>query len=99
MNAPVNAADLAADRDLAQDLIRQRYRRDDLAPPVAWNEALEVILSHRSVRAFLRQPLAEGTLETLVAAAQSKSRPARRGSRPLRETRSTSRRRRSFWCG
>jgi nitroreductase len=73
MNAPVNAADLAADRDLAQDLIRQRYRRDDLAPPVAWNEALEVILSHRSVRAFLRQPLAEGTLETLVAAAQSAS--------------------------
>jgi nitroreductase len=73
MNAPVKAADLATDGDLARDLIRQRYRRDDLAPPVALNETLEVILSHRSIRAFLPRPLAEGTLETLIAAAQSAS--------------------------
>jgi nitroreductase len=71
VNALVKRGDLAADEDPAQDLIRQRYRSDDVAPPVAWNETLEVILSHRSVRAFLPQPLADGALETLVAAAQS----------------------------
>lgn len=48
-----------------------RYRRDDTPPPVGWNEALEVIISHRSVRAYLPDALPEGTIETLVTAAQS----------------------------
>jgi len=48
--------------------------RDSAAPvPLAWNPVLETLLSHRSVRAFTGQTLAEGTLETLVAAAQSAS--------------------------
>jgi nitroreductase len=61
----------AAPEDQARQLVRQRYRRDDAPAPAAWNETLGVILNHRSVRAFLPDPLAQGTLETLVAAAQS----------------------------
>jgi nitroreductase len=73
MNAPVQtkSANLPIAKDLARELIRQRYRRKDTPDPVAWNETLEVILSHRSVRAFLPDALADGTLETLIAAAQS----------------------------
>jgi nitroreductase len=37
----------------------------------ATNPVLETLLGHRSIRAFTGAPLAEGTLETLVAAAQS----------------------------
>jgi nitroreductase len=40
-----------------------------VAPPV--NAALEAMLGHRSVRAYLPDALPAGTLETLVAAAQS----------------------------
>ncbi|MBS7544264.1 NADPH-dependent oxidoreductase [Ancylobacter oerskovii] len=36
-----------------------------------WSETLSVLLGHRSVRAFSAEPLAEGTLEVLLAAAQS----------------------------
>lgn len=39
--------------------------------PPAWNETLDVLLTHRSVRRFLPDALAPGTLEALVAAAQS----------------------------
>ncbi len=52
--------------------LRQRYRAD-VPGIVALNETLEVLLSHRSVRAYLPEKLPEGTLETLVAAAQSAS--------------------------
>jgi nitroreductase len=60
------------DRDLAAaDRVRARYRRDDAPLPPAWNETLDVLLAHRSVRAFRRNPLPVGTIETLVSAAQS----------------------------
>ncbi len=36
-----------------------------------WNAILATMLAHRSVRAFTNQPLPQGTVETLVAAAQS----------------------------
>lgn len=42
----------------------------DIAPP-AWNETLDVLLSHRSVRRFRPEAIPPGTVETLVAAAQS----------------------------
>jgi nitroreductase len=73
MNAPAQTkpATLPIAKDLARELVLQRYRRNDTPGPVAWNETLEVILSHRSVRAFRPDALAEETLETLVAAAQS----------------------------
>jgi nitroreductase len=41
------------------------------APPAAPNAVLQALLAHRSVRAFDPAPLDEGTLEWLVAAAQS----------------------------
>ena len=56
---------------MARELIRQRYRRGDAPQPRQWNETLDVLLSHRSVRAFLPDALPKGTVETLVAAAQS----------------------------
>lgn len=57
----------------AADLLRERYRLDETPAPDAWNETLEVLLSHRSVRAYLPDPVPEGVLETLIAAAQSAS--------------------------
>lgn len=56
----------------ADDLLQQRYR-DGAAPAGPWNEVMATIIGHRSVRAFLPTPLPEGTLERLVAAAQSAS--------------------------
>jgi len=50
-----------------------RYRRDDSPKPTQWNETLDLLLAHRSHRAFLPQPLPEGALETIIAAAQSAS--------------------------
>ena len=38
-----------------------------------WNDVIATLLSHRSVRGFLTDALPPGTLETLVAAAQSAS--------------------------
>lgn len=51
-------------------LLRQRYR-DFAPPPGSWNAVVDLLLSHRSVRAYRPDPLPPGTLETLVAAAQS----------------------------
>jgi nitroreductase len=36
-----------------------------------WNDTLQTLLTHRSVRAYGNQSLPDGTLETLIAAAQS----------------------------
>ncbi|QJU58787.1 NADPH-dependent oxidoreductase [Sphingomonas sp. AP4-R1] len=47
-----------------------RYRHD-LDLPVAWNETLDTILSHRSVRAYAPDPVPDGAIELAVAAAQS----------------------------
>ncbi|HEV7268339.1 MAG TPA: NADPH-dependent oxidoreductase [Falsiroseomonas sp.] len=51
--------------------VAARYGGDapDVAAPA--NQVLDTLLGHRSIRAFLPDPLAEGVLETLVAAAQS----------------------------
>ena len=57
----------------AHTLLSRRNRDAALAPPGQWNEVLETILNHRSVRAFLPRALPEGTLELLIAAAQSAS--------------------------
>jgi nitroreductase len=53
-------------------LIEARYR-DGAVASGPWNEILATILAHRSVRAYLPDPLPPGTLETLIAAAQSAS--------------------------
>jgi nitroreductase len=57
----------------AHTLLSRRNRDGALDAPQQWNEVLDIILNHRSVRAFLPRPLPDGTLELLVAAAQSAS--------------------------
>lgn len=53
--------------------IAARYGATEANIPLAWNDTMELLLSHRSVRGFLSDPLPTGTLEALVAAAQSAS--------------------------
>jgi nitroreductase len=52
---------------------QQRYRSAEVDPPLILNPVIERLLAHRSVRAYLDRPLTAGTLETLLAAAQSAS--------------------------
>ncbi|HMK90961.1 MAG TPA: NADPH-dependent oxidoreductase [Methylocystis sp.] len=65
--------DKASESERAAAAIFARYRRNDAPRPVEWNETLDIILRHRSHRAFLPEKLPEGALETIVAAAQSAS--------------------------
>jgi nitroreductase len=48
-----------------------RYGADALPAAGPWNDTLELLLRHRSVRGYRTDPLPPGTLETLIAAAQS----------------------------
>ena len=48
-----------------------RYGADALPVAGPWNETIASILNHRSVRGYQPTPVPPGTLETLVAAAQS----------------------------
>ena len=59
--------------DAALDLLKLRNRAPDALPPAQWNETLQTILSHRSVRGFLPEPVSDAQLELLLAAAQSAS--------------------------
>lgn len=53
------------------ELLRLRYGGSDFNTSVDWGSCLTTLLSHRSIRAYLPQPLPSGTLELIVAAAQS----------------------------
>ncbi len=65
MNVPVTQT-VPAD---AAEAVAKRYGQ---AVPVGhWNPVLASLLDHRSVRAYLPDPLQPGTVETLVAAASS----------------------------
>lgn len=67
----VNLADPRADEaDRRGDRLFDRYRQD-LDLNTAWNETLDTVLAHRSVRAYTSDPVPEGTIELGVAAAQS----------------------------
>lgn len=57
----------------AQAKLAARYGAPNISALQQWNDTIDQLLEHRSVRAFTDQPLPEGTLETLVAAAQSAS--------------------------
>jgi nitroreductase len=48
-----------------------RYGAAPAPPPGPWNDTIALLMQHRSVRAYFPDPLPEGTLETLIAAAQS----------------------------
>src|SRR6202161_1362620 len=68
-------ADMARQQDTpARDRLWARYRDEEFAnrlSSVPWNDALDTIMSHRSVRTYRDEPLPPGTLELLIAAAQS----------------------------
>jgi nitroreductase len=53
------------------DSLALRYGEDSIPAAGPWNDHLGVLLSHRSVRGYRPDALPAGTLETLVAAAQS----------------------------
>lgn len=56
----------------AGQAVARRYR----APAATfqhWNDTLEILISHRSIRRYTVDPLPEGSLDLLVAAAQSAS--------------------------
>jgi nitroreductase len=54
-----------------RDRIDARYRDPEAPDDIIDNTILAHLLDHRSVRAYLPDPLPAGTIETLVAAAQS----------------------------
>ncbi|MGW5152440.1 nitroreductase family protein [Rhodococcus koreensis] len=56
-----------------EELLNDRYGDQPKPKQMIWNDHVERLLAHRSVRNFLSEPLPEGALETLVAAAQSAS--------------------------
>ncbi|MBC8076718.1 MAG: NADPH-dependent oxidoreductase [Chloroflexales bacterium] len=55
------------------DALRARYGAGDAPAQLAVNDVVLALLAHRSVRAYRDAPLPAGTLEALVAAAQSAS--------------------------
>ena len=70
VKTPVSATPVGCDVTAS---IAARYGAAEANVPLAWNDTMDVLLSHRSVRGFLSDPLPSGTLEALVAAAQSAS--------------------------
>ncbi len=56
---------------LPNDPARARYGGTLPLPLLERTDVIEAMLRHRSTRAYSKQPLAPGTVETLVAAAQS----------------------------
>ena len=55
----------------AADSLALRYGADAAQAAGPWNEHISLLLSHRSVRGYRPDALPTGTLETLIAAAQS----------------------------
>ena len=55
------------------ELLARRYGINSIPENIIWNEHIETLLQHRSVRKFLPDALPYGTIETMVASAQSAS--------------------------
>lgn len=51
--------------------LAERYGPDAMPQAGPWNEVIDSLLTHRSVRGYRPDALPKGTLETLIAAAQS----------------------------
>jgi nitroreductase len=57
----------------SQELFRSRYGDAARLAPAAWTPVIEAQLNHRSVRAYLPDPVSDDQLEAIIAAAQSAS--------------------------
>ena len=53
------------------ELLAARYGANAIPAAGPWNDTIAVLLQHRSIRGYRSDPLPPGTLETLIAAAQS----------------------------
>ncbi len=53
------------------EALEKRYGAGAVPAAGPWNEHIELLLSHRSIRGYRPDDLPQGTLETLIAAAQS----------------------------
>jgi nitroreductase len=68
------AAGMERQQAAARDRLWARYRDEGFADrlsSVPWNDALDTIVSHRSIRSYRAEPLPPRFLELLIAAAQS----------------------------
>ncbi|WP_022871761.1 nitroreductase family protein [Nesterenkonia alba] len=63
----------AAESATGHQRLRQRYGAEQHWQPPAWNQTLDVLLRHRSVRQWRDEPVDDATLRTLIAAGQSGS--------------------------
>ncbi|GAB3847078.1 nitroreductase family protein [Nesterenkonia populi] len=70
--APRETAAAVEQRTPAERLHARYGREADWQPP-EWNETLDVLLRHRSVRRYLDQEVSDETVRTVIAAAQSAS--------------------------
>jgi nitroreductase len=57
----------------SKQLINERYGDESLPTPAAWSPVIEHLLAHRSVRAYLPDPVDDDQLAAIIAAAQSAS--------------------------
>ena len=74
MANPVAADTARQEAPSGRDRLRARYRDEEFADrlsSVPWNNALDTIMTHRSVRTYRDEPLPPGFLELIIAAAQS----------------------------
>ena len=63
--------DSTSSANAKRDALAQRYGADYIPAAGPWNDVIAAMLDHRSTRGFLPDALPDGTLETLIAAAQS----------------------------
>lgn len=59
------------DRAGSNTALAARYGADASPAAGPWNPTIAILLNHRSVRGYRSTPVPDGTLETLIAAAQS----------------------------
>ncbi|KJF71059.1 NADPH-dependent oxidoreductase [Agrobacterium arsenijevicii] len=57
--------------EIPQQRVEARYGVQAAFSPPFWNDTIDTLLDHRTARAYLPRALPDGTLELLVAAAQS----------------------------
>ncbi len=62
---------LTSNRAETRDALQKRYGAEAVPGVGPWNDTIALLLDHRSVRGYKPDPVPAGTLETLIAAAQS----------------------------